>query len=378
MIEVSSWVVLNFFTSFLLILLLLFQNKTSRLQKGRRYSAILFCTFILIASESIGRIGEIYPDRFLYLAKVGYFIIFLLDPVDILCAVYYIDSWMDDDNVRRRHLFINAFALFASINFFAVLIAQIFDNRWFFYFEDGLYYRGPFFLHRAILLMIFIMLLLVYALVFRKDITSDYKNAVMALPIMSLLGALLQVVVNMDTTYAGISLGCLIVFFFFQSKDVNIDYLTGVLNRRGLDIKMADMVKSSVASGNNFYAIMMDIDYFKEINDNFGHEAGDRAIKVFADILVDTFGQNTTAIGRFGGDEFCVIIDNCPGSYIDEKIGEVRARLERAKKKYGWPRGVDISCGYKVFESDSKLNAQEFQSQIDDLMYMEKIQHHNM
>ena len=73
MVEIPSWLVLNFFTSFLLILLLVFQNKTSRLQKGRKYSAILTCTLILLISESIGRVGEYNPDNLLFLARIGYF-----------------------------------------------------------------------------------------------------------------------------------------------------------------------------------------------------------------------------------------------------------------------------------------------------------------
>ena len=108
MVEVASWVTLNFFTSFLLILLLIFQNKSSRLQKGRKYSAILKCTLILLISESIGRIGESYPDHLLFLAQIGYWVIFLLDPVDILFAIYYMDCWMDEGNKKARIAFRNS------------------------------------------------------------------------------------------------------------------------------------------------------------------------------------------------------------------------------------------------------------------------------
>ena len=122
MIEVPSWAILNFFTFFLLILLLIFQNNTSRLQTGRKYSAILICTLILLFSESIGRLGESHSDNLLYLAYIGYYLIFLLDPVDILFAISYIDCWMDTESSVPRRIFRGLFEIFAAIN--AILVTQ--------------------------------------------------------------------------------------------------------------------------------------------------------------------------------------------------------------------------------------------------------------
>ena len=378
MVEVESWVILNFFTSFLLILLLIFQNQISRLQKGRKYSAILVCTLILLLSETIGRIGEIYPNKYLFLGYIGYFLIFLLDPLDILYAMYYLDCWMDEEDLKHRRPIRYCFELFAIINIIFVSISAVFGLKWFFYFENGIYYRGPFFFIRAGFMLLFIFMLLVYALVFNKHIVSEYKAAVLFLPALSFIGALLQIfIANIDCTYAGISLGCLIVFFYYQSRDVNIDYLTGVLNRRGLDIKMQDMVKSSISSGKEFTAVMMDVDNFKDINDSMGHEEGDKAIKIIADILVDIFGR-TAFIGRFGGDEFCVITDEMDMNQINEKIDEVRSQVEKQSARNNWPQGVGISCGFRSYNHDSSLTAKQFQELIDKLMYVENQSHHHL
>ena len=378
MVEAESWVILNFFTSFLLILLLIFQNQISRLQKGRKYSAILVCTLILLLSETIGRIGEMYPNKYLFLGYIGYFLIFLLDPLDILYAMYYLDCWMDEEDLKHRRPIRYCFELFAVLNIVFVSISALFGLKWFFYFENGIYYRGPFFFIRAGFMLLFIFMLLVYALVFNKHIMSEYKTAVLFLPALSFIGALLQIfIANIDCTYAGISLGCLILFFYYQSRDVNIDYLTGVLNRRGLDIKMQDMVKSSISSGKDFTAVMMDVDNFKDINDSMGHEEGDKAIKIIADILVDTFGRSAT-IGRFGGDEFCVITDEMDMNQINEKIDEVRSQVEKQSARNNWPQGVGISCGFQSYNHDSSLTAKQFQELIDKLMYVEKQSHHQL
>lgn len=376
MVEVASWITLNFFTSFLLVLLLIFQNKSSRFQKGRKYSAILKCTLVLLFSESIGRIGETYPNDFLIFAQIGYFIIFLLDPVDILFAVYYMDCWMDDGNKKLRTTFRIAFEIFAVTNFVLVFLATVFKTKWFYYFEDSVYYRGEFFYPRAILLMIFICLLVVYSIAFRNNIMSEYKQAVLFLPAFAFIGSVLQVfLAELDTTYAGISLGCLILFFFYQSRDVNVDYLSGLLNRRGLDIKMQDMVKNAASTGRDFTAVMIDIDNFKEINDSLGHDAGDKAIKVVADILVDIFGENAY-IGRFGGDEFCIVVEEASKYEVSKKIDILHTHVAKASRKHGWPSGVDVSCGFEEYYHASGMSAKEFQQIIDRLMYNEKQRHH--
>ena len=319
-----------------------------------------------------------YPEHHLFLAQIGYFLIFLLDPVDTLFAIYYMDCWMDDGKRRARNIFRIAFELFAVTNVILVTISSLFNLKWFFYFDDGVYYRGEYFLIRAMFIMIFIFLLLVYAIAFRSSIMSEYKTMVLFLPAFSLIGAILQVFLsNLDTTYAGISLGCLILFFFYQSRDVNVDYLTGVLNRRGLDIRMQEKVKSSISSGKDFAAIMMDVDHFKDINDNLGHHAGDKAIKVIANVLEEIFGDNAY-IGRFGGDEFCVIVDEATDEIIKEKIEKVHRAIAKAARKNGWSQDVDVSCGYRQYNHDSGLTAKQFQEIIDRLMYLEKQEHHKI
>ncbi len=378
MIEVPGWVILNFFTSFLLILLLIFQNKTSRLQKGRSYSAILICTLVLLFSESIGRVGENNPESLLFLARVGYFIIFILDPVDILFALNYVDCWMDRESNEARNGFKTAFQAFAAINIILVTMSSVLQLGWFFYFEDGLYYRGQFFMIRAVLLMIFILLLLAYTVVFRNDFMSEYKNMILFLPIFSLIGALSQVFLSsIDTTYAGISLGCLILFFFFQSNDLNVDYLTGVLNRRGLDIRMDEKIKYSQQNKKNFTAIMMDIDNFKTINDTYGHDEGDKAIKYMVDILSDLFDRDAS-IGRFGGDEFCVITDNVSPTELDELLLQAREKLANIRDKRKWSPEIDISYGYEVYVYTKALTREEFTENIDELMYTQKQLHHKV
>ena len=374
MITVDAWVVLNFFTGFLLVLLLIFQNRTSRLLNGRKFSRILIMTIALLVAETVGKIGEIYPEKLLFLAKAGYLFIFMVDPWDIVLSFSYVDCWIEGGNKHVRNAFKFTFHFFGALNFWLVLIATVFNLKWFYYFDGYEYHRGTFFVVRGVLVMVLILLVFIYYLLFSPYVISQYKRMLWFLPIFSIIGGLFQIFfAELDTTYTGIALGCLILFFYFQSKDVNIDYLTGVLNRRGLDIKM----QNAVESGENFSAIMMDLDYFKEINDTYGHSAGDKAIMAVAQVLVDIFGGNSI-IGRFGGDEFLVIIESTSEKEIAHKIEIIHDAIKHLRVKNKWPELFDISCGYKVFDQKSGLSAKEFQEQIDKLMYDEKQRHHQI
>ena len=373
---VDGWIVQNFYTSFMLVLLLFFQNRTSRLRAGKMYSNMLACTLILIISETIGRFAELQGGSYLIISEIGYAVMFFLDPVDILYAVSYIDCWMDDSNMAQRSAFNWIFRIAVAVNAIVVTIDAIFRLKWCFYFENGVYYRGTLYMPRAMLIAALIVLVGVYAAVFRNNIMSEYKNIVMVLPSLAIVGAILQVFFHfVNTTYAGLTMACLILYFSFQSNDANMDYLTGVRNRRGLDMKLQARVKSCKSGGSNFSAIMIDVDYFKEINDNHGHDEGDKAIKIVADILVDVFGEDSD-IGRFGGDEFCVISEVDSVSEIEYRVKTAREKLSRIKKKRNWPKTVDISCGYEIYDRDSGISAEEFSERIDRLMYDEKESHH--
>ena len=105
MITVDAWVVLNFFTGFLLVLLLIFQNRTSRLLNGRKFSRILIMTIALLVAETVGKIGEIYPEKLLFLAKAGYLFIFMVDPWDIVLSFIYVDCWIEGGNIHVRNSF---------------------------------------------------------------------------------------------------------------------------------------------------------------------------------------------------------------------------------------------------------------------------------
>ena len=85
------------------------------------------------------------------------------------------------------------------------------------------------------------------------------------------------------------------------------DPLTGIANRRFLDSALAEQLLMLGRTGIPFCVVLIDIDHFKQVNDRWGHAAGDRALQVFAGICSAIIRDNDT-VGRMGGEEFAVIL----------------------------------------------------------------------
>ncbi len=136
------------------------------------------------------------------------------------------------------------------------------------------------------------------------------------------------------------------------------DELTDLPNRRDMAARLEFETKRAKRSGSEFSIILADIDYFKKINDNFGHDVGDQVLTEFSDIFNSRF-RTTDKVGRWGGEEFLVIL---PDTNLQEAIklaDEVRKTVSQASLIPHMPnRLVTVSAGVassKEIEEISEL-----------------------
>ena len=129
------------------------------------------------------------------------------------------------------------------------------------------------------------------------------------------------------------------------------DALTGLFNRRGLDLMLPEQAKRAKRSGRPVIVVYGDIDHFKTLNDTYGHERGDEVIIAVAGALRAAF-RETDLIARLGGDEFCVVAEtdeikpDALGARLDvavaaaaERLGAaVRAQPRRGADRLARPR----------------------------------------
>ena len=172
MVEMSSWVVADFFISFMLIILLVFRNSSSRLKMGKAYARILLCTLLLVFMDVIARIGDSDHLSIAPLVHIGIFVMYILDPVNFSLTLSYVDFWMDDKNKKKRRIFQVFFMTLAIINAIVVIIDYIFKMHWLFILNGSEYSRGQFYMYRAYILFAFIVLVMVYVIIFRKNIIN--------------------------------------------------------------------------------------------------------------------------------------------------------------------------------------------------------------
>ena len=131
------------------------------------------------------------------------------------------------------------------------------------------------------------------------------------------------------------------------------DGLTGLYNRRFLEEYVETLIATVERRRSGFAVLMLDFDYFKQVNDTHGHEAGDKALKALAEIVVRNV-RSSDLIVRYGGEEFLIILIDSeadPAVQVAEKI-----RGEVANTKIALPNAVlqkTISIGVAHFPSDA-------------------------
>lgn len=148
------------------------------------------------------------------------------------------------------------------------------------------------------------------------------------------------------------------------------DELTGLANRRDMTARMDFERKRAKRSDSEFSIILADVDYFKKINDNFGHDVGDQVLKAFSDVFSARF-RSTDKVGRWGGEEFLVILPNTQLEEAVKLADEVRKSISQASLIPHMPnRLVTMSAG--VASSSEGESAGELLKLADTRLYEAK------
>lgn len=108
------------------------------------------------------------------------------------------------------------------------------------------------------------------------------------------------------------------------------DPLTGILNRRGLDLRVTELLSRATANDTPMSVVMLDLDRFKRVNDFYGHTVGDQTLKALANILRGHMRADDLAV-RWGGEEFVIVLYDADRGAASEVVRRIRSELRESK-----------------------------------------------
>jgi diguanylate cyclase (GGDEF)-like protein/putative nucleotidyltransferase with HDIG domain len=150
------------------------------------------------------------------------------------------------------------------------------------------------------------------------------------------------------------------------------DPLTGLANRRSLDRQFETGLAHASRTRASIGVVVLDLDRLKEINDTYGHEAGDRALRTIGSVLKATVRQNDLC-ARFAGDEFVVVLWDCPPEHEARRVQELQNAVAAHpfEPRPGVRLSLSISAGPARFPDDGHT-FDELLAAADERMYRDK------
>ena len=363
--------VINFYSILFLLVLFYHSDKQEerRSLQYRLYMLILKVTMILLAVDTLSRFdgnpGSYYP----IFNHVGNFSTFLFSPLIPSLWLMYVYNQIVQDEKKTLRL-VKPLSIASIVN--AVVLLFTFNFGGYYSIDaSNIYHRGPLFMFPVSITAVLILITLRLILLNRKKILPIHFASLLAFTLIPMLTIILQI------TFYGSSLilnsavvGLLFVSLNIQNHGLNTDYLTGINNRKRLDAYINEKIRTS-KPGKSFSAIMIDLDDFKSINDNFGHDMGDAALQATARLL-NACIRNVDFIARFGGDEFFIVLDLSNVAQLQVVVERIESAIQKFNRSDRQPYSIHLSMGYGVYDPATKYSAAEFLKTVDEKLFENK------
>lgn len=308
----------------------------------------------------------LYPRLVFSLSTCLFYILIPLPP---LLWLAYTDYFIHRDRLRLKRY--GVLASLPAVTIGLLSIASLFwDNFIFSIGSDNRYHRGPLFFIVAIICHLYILFTAFLLIYMRKKIRHEDLIPLLLCALPPYLASLLQVkLYGIAVLWPALTLSLLLLFVFIQSTLMNTDHLTELFNRREYDRYLSNLAqrrKKKYIAG-----IMMDLDYFKRINDLYGHSSGDTALVYLSEILRKSFRQNDF-IARIGGDEFAVILELNEKSALDLLVKRLEDNILSFNDAYKVPYRLSVSIGFGLYNPQTDPSLFDFFQSLDSQMYEEK------
>lgn len=187
-----------------------------------------------------------------------------------------------------------------------------------------------------------------------------------------ILGVVIQAFfVEIAITWTSIAISVAGIMTALKNEIIFTDCLTGLYNRMYLEFihKRACNKKDCWVSG-----IMIDLNGFKQINDNYGHAEGDLALCIVADLLRKSFSEYGV-VTRYAGDEFVIMLNTTDDQLIQKIIKSAKKNFVTENEKNDKPYQLSASMGYAITNLSNEI-IDDFMNRIDEQMYQDKMKYY--
>lgn len=375
------YIVILVFASLVQGAFLLFTNLQMDMRKQTKaYRWLIICSIMISFTDILARIVSLTNDYFSMFESLSY----MLNGIYYLLQIVVTSIWffyaLNEIDIAWREKPLRVFLFMLPLLFLAVFVLLTGITGWIFSIDNNnVYHRGSLFLLFPLVCIGYLVAPSIVSLtkmrlmeyyIHRTKLLSIVMFSLAVLPFV-----VLQILLGPDFPLfcIGYTLAILLLHVNRQNLRITIDELTGVSNRsqamRFLNYKMnapAEVGKQI----KSLYVMMVDIDKFKQINDNFGHVEGDEALKRTSSVLKRAVPRSFF-IGRYGGDEFIIIGEALRETEIQDVCQNIYDRLEEVNREAMAPYNLSISIGYKV-RNGQITSIPEFIKQADMNLYRKK------
>ncbi|MBR4915311.1 MAG: GGDEF domain-containing protein [Clostridiales bacterium] len=153
----------------------------------------------------------------------------------------------------------------------------------------------------------------------------------------------------------------------YEEKAIK-DPLTGVLNHGEIETQLNNAIARRQSSEDPISVMMLDLDKFKEVNDNYGHSVGDTTLKQFAKIMMEAATEEKALVGRWGGEEFVIVCRDKDGDTAYKMAENLREKVAA----YQFPDIYHITCSIGVTELKAGDDFKGAFDRLDKAMYASK------
>jgi diguanylate cyclase (GGDEF)-like protein len=157
----------------------------------------------------------------------------------------------------------------------------------------------------------------------------------------------------------------------FTAQLATMDDLTLLSNRRGFEALAQHALNFCKRTGKPASMLFFDLNDFKNINDTFGHSAGDQALVVFADVLRNTF-RDSDVIGRLGGDEFVALLTDTTSAGSMDLLGRLKQTIDSLNRKARNGYDIRYSAGLIEYDVEKHSSIDNLIADADKAMYADK------